>query len=91
MQTVVLNSCQQTKSGFYEIKDINGDNKRTVPGFGWKCEITLIDRTIPAVSYRKTFESETEFIPVYGKNIQKIEEQQPTVKIENFLGDLPRR
>lgn len=95
-QTVVLNSCQQIKLGDYEIEPTGGGDKRKLPGLGWKCGVTLIDRTIPAVVYRKTFESERSVLgpvvlgKVYGKHIDKIEIPPPTLDIQNFLGGLPR-
>lgn len=73
------------------------EDKTTVPGFIIVGNLTLVDNSIPAVIYRKSFrgekakgltDSNTVFIP---KGAKEVVGQKPTDEIRKFLDALPRK
>jgi hypothetical protein len=84
--TITLEKCDQHSDGFFT----SGDNK--IPAYGWKCELTIIDKTISAVIYRKTFESRklqnTESV---RNNRGKVEAEKPSIEMSQFLDKLPQK
>ena len=73
------------------------EDKTTVPGYIMVGNLTLVDNSIPAVIYRKTFRGEkakgltdnnTVFIP---KGSKEVVGKKPTDEIRKFLDALPRK
>jgi hypothetical protein len=81
-------------SGTYEIPE----EKRTVPGYILNAEVTIIDHSIPAVIYRKTFKGEkpksllsdsnTIFV---NKGAREVLGEKPIDEIEKYLNGLPSK
>lgn len=93
VKTVVLRNCNQRKGSDYDLPIKRGQgSKRKIPSFYWKCELVIIDHTIPAVIYRKEFSSQPG-ITIWLENpeIDKYEMDIPHPKIKSFLDGLPRR
>lgn len=90
-QTIALVSCRKTPSGYYS--EIAGDPNKKTPSFDQVCEVILIDRSIPAVIYKKTFKSESRSV-LTGQplpNEKEIVASVPTEDIDAFLNKLPRK
>lgn len=85
VQTIVLRKCQQVFKGNYVVEG------RTIPGYIWRCDLTIIDRELEAVVFRKNFQSklETEVSVLAGD--EEIDAGIPYDKIYEFLGGLPRK
>jgi hypothetical protein len=92
VETVVLRNCRQARKGSYRIYTKETDSTiKTVPAYIWRCELTIVDRTLSAVIHRKKFESKLD------KNISasgyesEVDAGIPYDEIYNFLGELPRK
>jgi hypothetical protein len=85
VQTVVLRNCKQYKKGDY----IAGG--RMIPGYNWNCQITIVDRSIPAVIFRKPFQGLLANEVQIRSTDTKIEAYIPYTEIAEFLGKLPRK
>ncbi|HEY0323490.1 MAG TPA: hypothetical protein VGC66_21210 [Pyrinomonadaceae bacterium] len=84
--TVALVDCKRLFVGNY------GNGYKSVPGYVWRCDMTLIDRTINAIIYRKNFNGEGLGKEVYVSTYAtEAEGDKPTSDITSFLEKLPRR
>jgi hypothetical protein len=90
-QTVVLQKCDEISFGLfaYMVGDtVVGDK---IPSYGWKCEITVIDRTIPAVVGRKNFETEKKEREMVSEKTKEIRLTPPFGEIKKYLDSLPTK
>jgi hypothetical protein len=85
VETVVLGQCRQLRKGELVVPG------KIIPRYIWRCEVTIVDRTIGAVIHRKTFESRLEKEAPVNNDADKIEAPVPYSEIYGFLGGLPRR
>jgi hypothetical protein len=85
--TVILQRCEEISMGNY----LKGFTEEKIPAYGWKCEITIVDRTIPAVIYRKTFQTELGKAEITGKDDNKISGPPPFIAMNEFLAALPHK
>jgi hypothetical protein len=87
VQTVALLSCTKTQRGVYRTKE---NPPRELPAYSNDCDLTLVDRTIPAVIFKKRFEGtveETTSVTANTKEIIKYAEHD----IREFFKSLPRK
>jgi hypothetical protein len=91
VETVVLQKCVEVSMGTFvqSFGVANGNEK--IPAFGWKCDVTIIDKTIPAVVGRKSFESEIKERELVSEGSKELRRSPPLVAIENFLKTLPKK
>jgi len=94
VQTVAIRTCHKVKRGDYV--QTSGSNKgENVPGYDLACELVLVDRTIPAVVHKKTFESELLMLedqsrmPLTGK--RELVARAPDDEMDSVLLGLPRK
>jgi hypothetical protein len=90
-QTVVLQKCDEISFGLfaYMVGDtVVGDK---IPSYGWKCEITVIDRTIPAIVGRKNFETEKKEREMVSEKTKEIRLTPPFGEIKKYLDSLPTK
>ena len=87
--TVILEKCEEleTSIGSYE-KEFTGQK---IPVYGWKCEVTIIDKTISAVIHRKTFQTQLKNFRTIRDNAKEIRESRPLIEIGDFLKSLPQK
>ena len=85
--TVILRKCSEISLGSYE-KQITEEK---IPVYGGKCEVTIIDKTISAVIYRKSFQTQLNDHKIIGKDDKEIRESPPYIEIYNFLESLPQK
>jgi hypothetical protein len=91
VSTVVLRKCEEVSTGSYGTiagHEVVGDD---VKGFGWKCEITVVDKTIPAVIARKTFEAKPDEYKSVSANTKVITVPPPLTEMRDYLKSLERR
>ncbi|MCY7345333.1 MAG: hypothetical protein LH614_03860 [Pyrinomonadaceae bacterium] len=82
--TVALVDCRTLQKGVYTTND-----GREMPAEVEDCELTLIDRSMPAVVFKKKFEKEPDDKRrVYANSVVRQTAQQD---IEAFLKNLPRK
>jgi hypothetical protein len=93
IQTVILNTCRESKEGLYRVQYSNDDEKslHSLPGLIWKCELTIIDMSIPAVIHRKDFKSDVNTLTFVSPNDKEVKFLPPSSEIEAFIGNLPRK
>ena len=87
VQTVVVVSCLRTERGFYRT---NENPPRDLPAFSHDCDLTLIDRTIPAVIFKKRFEAKIREEAGATANTKEVEAYSEH-EITDFLKSLPRK
>lgn len=92
--TVALLDCKKQRAGTFVIES----QRRSVPGFIWLCELTLVDRSIAAVIHRRTFRGEEAGYSVTGERRTQISSdatevvgEMPSREVGTFLSSLPRR
>jgi hypothetical protein len=85
--TIILSKCEEISLGNYEKQF----TEEKIPAYGWKCEVTIIDKTIPAVIHRKTFQTQLDDHKFTGKDAKEIHESAPNIEINNFLDSLPQK
>lgn len=85
--TVILRICNEISLGSYETQF----TEEKIPVYGSKCEVTIIDKTIPAVIHRKTFQTKLNDHKIIGKDAKEIRESPPLIEIYNFLESLPQK
>jgi hypothetical protein len=94
VQTVALIACLKIKKGDYT-RTSGPKQGETIPGYDLKCDVSLSDRTIPAVIFRKTFNSELLLIEnetaLALSGTKELVERTPYREIDAFLLGLPRR
>ena len=92
VKTVVLKVCRQVKSETPYFIDLNKDGKKEkeIAVFYWTCHVTIIDRTVSAVIFQKTFDSKPFNSLVFDyDSTDKYEIPMPNFAIEAFLKKLP--
>jgi hypothetical protein len=97
--TVVLLHYKKQRAGTFVIEG----QGRSVPGYVWVCDLTMIDRSIPAVIYRRTFrgaEAGTEVAQagspsrrqgLIPQDATEVVGEEPHREVANYLISLPRR
>ncbi len=94
VQTVALISCRKVKRADYE--RMSGSKKdEKIPGYDIACELVLVDRTIPAVIHKKTFNSELlafeEGSSLALNGGKELVARTPYDEMDSFLLALPRK
>ncbi len=94
VQTVALISCRKVKRGDYE--RMSGPKQgEKIPGYDIVCEVALVDRTIPSVIHKKTFNSELlaweneSALTLTG--VKELVARTPYDEMDTFLLGLPRK
>jgi len=87
VQTVVLRVCQRTQKGVYRTQE---NPPRELPAFATNCDLTIVDRTIPAVVFKRRFEAKLREESVATANTQQVE-AHAGYEIDEFLKSLPRK
>jgi hypothetical protein len=90
VETVILEKCDEISLGSYA-RSITGGKSETIPAFGWKCEITIVDKTIPAVIFRKTFQNKLEEFKLVSTTGKEDRTAPPSNEIGEFLKALPQK
>ncbi len=97
--TVALLHYRRQQAGTYTVEG----QGRSVPGYVWVCDLTLIDRSIPAVIHRRTFrgsEFGTEAADLIAPNRRQgqaaqdateVVGEEPNREVASYLISLPRR
>lgn len=68
------------------------DSGKTVPGYTWRCEMTVIDNTIPAVIARRTFKGPPlEREVMINQYAYEITGDRPDSDVYEYLAGLPVR
>lgn len=80
VQTVVLRVCQRTQKGVYKT---NENPPRELPAFVTDCDITIVDRSIPAVIFKKHFDAQLHDETLSTKNTQQVR-LMPDTRSMNF-------
>jgi hypothetical protein len=89
--TIVFLKFRVDKVGMYNLS--SGEEKvGTIPAFQWSCDLTLVDRSIPAIVYKKNFKGEEpEFYKRVSSNTTHIAGPKPNKEIDEFLSNLPQK
>lgn len=91
--TVALIECRKIKHG--EFVKTGSSSGEKVPGYDISCNLTLVDRSIPAVIYKKTFDSKLLMVEdqtsVALTGTKELVARTPTSEMDEFLLKLPRR
>jgi len=91
--TVALIECRKIKKGNF-VQTGSGSGEK-VPGYDLSCNVTLVDRSIPAVIYKKKFDSELLMIEdstsVSLSGPKELVARTPTTEMDEFLLKLQRR
>ncbi|WP_271254826.1 hypothetical protein [Pseudanabaena sp. Chao 1811] len=88
VKTVVQINCFNFREGDY----INERTNEKIPAFTVRCDVDVIDNTIPAVIVSKQFENKK--LPdktVLKKTDKEIVAQNPYKEIQTFIRNLPRK
>jgi hypothetical protein len=91
--TTAVIECRKIKSGdFVQTGSTSGEK---IPGYDVSCNLTLVDRSIPAVVFKKTFSSELLMVEdqtsVSLSGTKELVARTPTSEMDDFLLKLPRR
>jgi hypothetical protein len=91
--TVALIECRKIKKGtFVQTGSSTGEK---IPGYDLSCNVTLVDRSIPAVIYKKQFDSELLMVEdstsVSLSGPKELVARTPTSEMDEFLLKLQRR
>ncbi len=90
-KSVLKVKCSEVPAGKYVFED----SGKEVPAFTSKCETELIDLTIPALIFRKTFENtklkESIKKGVFRKTPEKVVAPNPLDEIDDFVRALPEK
>ncbi len=87
VQTVALTICQRTQKGTYRTDE---KPPRDLPAYATDCDVTLIDRSLPAVIFKRRFEAKLDERAGGIANTQEIN-SFPDYQIRDFLKTLPRK
>lgn len=92
VQTVVLQICKRVDSSKVYVDPLKpAIAQRPLPALIWRCEVTLVDRSIPAVIHKRLFQS---ILPetITVRDTQKEGGGPPPWQdVEKFLLSLPRQ
>lgn len=90
--TIVLLDFKKTRFGTYqEVMPSNGDKPARVNGYFWTCDMTVIDRTIPAVIYKETFKGDKpdQWVSSDKATADSVNGAKPESSIIYFLNSAP--
>ncbi|HET6977882.1 MAG TPA: hypothetical protein VFI24_16255 [Pyrinomonadaceae bacterium] len=91
--TTAVIECRKIKHGEFVQTGLNSGEK--IPGYDVSCNLTLVDRSIPAVVFKKTFTSELLMVEdqtsVSLSGTKELVARTPTSEMDDFLLKLPRR
>ncbi len=85
VETVVLRTCKQLKKGNY----LAGG--KTLPGYFWRCEVVIVDRSLEAVIGRKTFTGKLDDVVNISATATEIEGNMPLTEMAEYTSGLPRK
>ena len=89
--TVALIECRKIKQGDF-VQTRSGEK---VPGYDLSCNVTLVDRSLPAVVYKKKFDSKLLMVEdstsVSLSGPKELVARTPTTEMDEFLLKLARR
>jgi len=92
VQTVVLQLCKRVDSGKVYVDPLKPEiAQRPLPALIWKCEITLVDRTIPAVIHKRDIQSKLPQTITVRDTQKEGGGPPPWQEVGDFLLGLPRR
>ncbi len=92
--TIVLLDFKQNRFGTYEeVSPIPGNKPVRVNGYFWTCEMTVIDRSIPAVIYKETFKGNKpdQFVRADEKSTDSVNGTKPDASVTYFLNSTPMK
>jgi hypothetical protein len=90
--TVVLLKFRADKIGTYSSMGEGKEKRDPVPAFQWSCDLTLVDRSIPAVIYKKSFKGkEPDMVTMVSRNTTYVDGNKPFKEIDEFLSNLPQK
>lgn len=95
VQTVVLIACHKVKRGNY-VQTSGSKPGESIPGYDMACDLTLVDRAIPAVIQKKAFTSELLAFEdqtrlALGTDVKELVARTPYDEMDKFLLGLPRK
>ena len=89
--TVVLRKCEEYVARSYGLIAGHETVATDVKGLGWKCEITVVDKTIPAVIARKKFEAMPSEYASVKPNEKTVTVNLPLIEMRDYLKSLERK
>jgi hypothetical protein len=90
VETVVLRTCEESKGSDLTVEK-GKPGERTMPAFKWKCEIVLVDRSIPAVIHKRQFENSYGQTVLVNADAKEFRPGWPSLEVQRFLESLPRQ
>ena len=91
--TTAVIDCRKIKHG--EFVQSGSSSGEKIPGYDLSCNLTLVDRSIPAVVFKKTFDSKLlmteDQSSVSLSGPKELVARTPTSEMDDFLLKLPRR
>lgn len=95
VQTIALIACHRVKRGNY-VPTSGSKPGETIPGYDMACDLTLVDRAIPAVIQKKGFTSELLALEdqsslALGTDVKELVARIPYNEMDTFLLGLPRK
>jgi hypothetical protein len=88
VQTVVIQDCEESRRGSYRTKE---DPPRDLPAMSTDCDLTIVDRTLDAVIFKKRFESKIDENAKVLSTTKSIQATSAFNDITAFLNSLPKR
>ncbi len=94
-KTIALIACHKVKRGDY-VQTSGSKPGETIPGYDMACDLTLVDRAIPAVIQKKAFKSELLALEdqsrlALGTDAKELVARIPYNEMDTFLLGLPRK
>jgi hypothetical protein len=95
VQTIALIACHKVKRGDY-VQTSGSKPGERIPGYDMACNLTLVDRAIPAVIQKKAFSSELlawedQSRLALGTDVKELVARTPYSEMDAFLLGLPRK
>lgn len=95
VQTIALITCHKVKRGNY-VQTSGSKQGEAIPGYDMACDLTLVDRAIPAVIQKKAFTSELlafedQSSLALGTDVKELVARIPYDEMDKFLLGLPRK
>lgn len=91
--TIALIECRKIKKGRFVPTGSNSGEK--IPGYDLSCNVTLVDRSLPAVVYKRKFDSKLLMVEdstsVSLSGPKELVARTPTTEMDDFLLKLQRR
>jgi hypothetical protein len=92
VQTVVFQICKRVDSGKVYVDPLKPEiAQKPLPALIWKCEITLVDRTIPAVIHKREIQSKLPQTITVRDTQKEGGGPPPWQEVGDFLLSLPRK